>query len=137
MNLDQIFTNWFNCNTLTAQTYVSVHDLIEDFNTYTGVKILEHEMFDMLYRYDVTVVDKIAYGIKLWYKDGKMNTRLFIEWFDAHAMLTDGQSSIQDLVDSFNRYSTYTINAEMMRYYLSAAYNVETQSEVVVGVRLK
>ena len=66
-----------------------------------------------------------------------MNTRLFIEWFDAHAMLTDGQSSIQDLVDSFNRHSTYAINAEMMRYYLSAAYNVEIQSEVVVGVRLK
>ena len=66
-----------------------------------------------------------------------MNTRLFIEWFDAHAMLTDGQSSIQDLVDSFNRHSAYTINAEMMRYYLSAAYNVEIQSEVVVGVRLK
>lgn len=43
-----------------------------------------------------------------------MNTRLFIEWFDAHATLTDGQSSIQDLVDSFNRHSTYAINAEMM-----------------------
>ena len=66
-----------------------------------------------------------------------MNVRLFIEWFNAHAMLTDGQSSIQDLVDSFNRHSTYAINAEMMRYYLSAAYSVEIQSEVVVGVRLK
>jgi len=66
-----------------------------------------------------------------------MNVRLFIEWFNAHAMLTDGQSSIQDLVDSFNRHSTYAINAEMMRYYLSSVYNVEIQSEVVVGVRLK
>lgn len=66
-----------------------------------------------------------------------MNTRLFIEWFDTYAKLTDGQSSIQDLVDSFNRHSTLTINTEMMRYYLSAAYSVETQSEVVVGVRLK
>ena len=66
-----------------------------------------------------------------------MNVRLFIEWFNAHATLTDGQSSIQDLVDSFNRHSAYAINAEMMRYYLSAAYNVEIQSEVVVGVRLK
>lgn len=66
-----------------------------------------------------------------------MNVRLFIEWFDTHATLTDGQSSIQDLVDSFNRYSTYTINAEMMRYYLSAGYKVEIQNEVVIGVRLK
>ena len=66
-----------------------------------------------------------------------MNTRLFIEWFEAHATLTDGQSSIQDLVDSFNRHSTQTLNVEMMRYYLSAVYKVEIQSDVVIGVRLK
>ena len=67
MNLNGAFADWFNYNTFPAQTHISIHDLIEDFNAYIGAKILENEMLDMLDKYDVIVVDKVAYGIKLWY----------------------------------------------------------------------
>ena len=67
MNLYQAFADWFNYNIFVSDKSISVDELIADFNAYIGTKISKNEMLDMLDKYDVTVIEEVAYGIKLWY----------------------------------------------------------------------
>lgn len=64
--MNEIFNTWFTYNVFAREGFTSIDLLIQDFISYTGVKISEFDMTEMLRRYDVAVTEKTVYGIKLW-----------------------------------------------------------------------
>lgn len=66
-----------------------------------------------------------------------VNTELFSQWFRLKVRQTDGQSSIEDLIDSFYNHTGVHITPGEMESLLTSLYGISVQSQVVVGARLK
>lgn len=66
-----------------------------------------------------------------------VNTELFTQWFNLKVRLTDGQSSIEDLVDSFYNFTGVPLSSGEMELFLTKLYGIDVQNQVVIGVRLK
>lgn len=66
-----------------------------------------------------------------------VNTELFTQWFKLKVRQTDGQSSIEDLIDSFYNFTGIPLSPGEMEWFLTRLYGIDVQNQVVVGVRLK
>lgn len=66
-----------------------------------------------------------------------VNTEIFTQWFNLKVRLTDGQSSIDDLVDSFKSATGTPISRAEMETMLTRLFGIDVQNQVVIGARLK
>jgi hypothetical protein len=66
-----------------------------------------------------------------------VNTELFDQWVRLKIRFTDGQSSIEDLIDSFYDFTGVSLSPGTMELFLTRLYGIDVQNQVVIGVRLK